>query len=188
MGTRRSILTAILALAAAASGAAPPDAYRGLEGRSHQPFADQAAKAVVVLFLGHACPISNALAPEIGRIYRDYQARGVALYGVYPDPSLPAADAKKHAADFGFKFPLLLDPAHRLVRKAGATVTPEVAVFAPGGKLVYRGRVNDLYADLGQKRPAPTSHDLRDALDALLAGKPVPQSRTKAVGCFIPDK
>lgn len=142
---------------------------------------------MVVLFLGHACPISNAMAPEIGRIYRDYRERGVALFGTYPDPSLTAEEARKHAGDFGFRFPILIDPGHRLVRKAGATVTPEAAVFTPSGKLVYRGRINDLYADLGQKRPAPASHDLRAALDAALAGKAAPQPRTKAIGCLIPE-
>lgn len=192
MRSRREFLSMVLVLGAGgrgASGAAGKGtAFRGLDGRSHQPFTRREGKAVVVLFLGSVCPISNALAPEISRIFAEYCERGVAVYGTYPDPSLSAADARKHADSFGFRFPILLDPEQRLVRKAGATVTPEAAVFDVGGKLLYRGRINDLYADLGKRRPAATTHDLRAALDALLAGKPVAQPRTRAVGCFIPDR
>jgi hypothetical protein len=59
-------------------------------------------------------------------------------------------------------------------------------VITPGG-LAYRGRIDDLYPELGKKRAAPTKRDLREALAAVLAGKPVPVPRTEAVGCSIPD-
>ena len=80
----------------------------------------------------------------------------------------------------------LRDPTHALVKFVGATVTPEAAVYA-GGRVVYRGRIDDRYVDLGVERPAPTRHDLADALTASLAGKPAPHATTQAVGCFIAD-
>jgi len=69
----------------------------------------------------------------------------------------------------------------------GVTITPEAAIVNSAGKVVYRGRIDNSYAALGQARRAPTSHDLRDALDATLAGKPAPNPKTKALGCYIPD-
>ncbi len=155
-------------------------------GAAGDPLANTAGKkAVVLLFIARDCPISNSYAPEIKRIVARYTPEKVAFYLVYPDPDTSLAVAKQHAKEYGYACPLLLDPAHRLVHKAGATVTPEAAVFAPGGRLLYRGRIDDLYLGFGQRRFAATRHDLRDALDAMLGGRPVPTSRTQAVGCFI---
>jgi len=142
-------------------------------------------KAVVLLFIARDCPVSNSYAPEIKRIIARYTPQKVAFTLVYPDPGTSLAAAKQHAKEYGYTCPLLLDPAHRLVRRAGVTVTPEAAVFAQGGRLLYRGRIDDLYLGFGQRRYAVTRHDLRDALDAALAGWPAPTRRTQAIGCFI---
>jgi hypothetical protein len=80
----------------------------------------------------------------------------------------------------------LRDPDHALVKAAGATITPEAAVFA-GGRFVYRGRIDDRYVDLGVERPAATKRDLAEALAAVIAGRPVTPPTTQAVGCFIAD-
>jgi hypothetical protein len=78
------------------------------------------------------------------------------------------------------------DPKLSLVKLAGATVTPEVAIYV-GARMVYRGRIDDRYVDLGRERPAPTQRDLFEALTAIVAGKPVPHATTQAVGCYISD-
>jgi hypothetical protein len=65
-------------------------------------------------------------------------------------------------------------------------VTPEAAVYA-SGRIVYHGRIDDRYVDLGLERPSPTVHDLGDALAAVLAGRPVKHPVTQPVGCFIAD-
>ena len=78
------------------------------------------------------------------------------------------------------------DPTLALVKFVGATVTPEVAVVA-GGRVVYRGRIDDRYVDLGRERPAPTRRDLFEALTAIVARKPVARAKTQAVGCYISD-
>ena len=85
------------------------------------------------------------------------------------------------------KSPVVLDPRHEWVKRAAATTTPEAAVFTRNGELAYSGRINDLYAALGKRRPQPTQHDLKAALDAILAGKPVAVPRTEPVGCPIPE-
>lgn len=197
MGNGRGMLTrrlfcggsVVLALTARASGSAAPEVVRvrGVDGRTYTPLDLAGKKAAILLFLGSDCPISNAFAPELGRIHAEYAPKGVAVFGIYPDPTLELKAAARHGKDFELRFPLLLDPQQRLVRKAGATITPEAAVFNPAGRLAYRGRINDLYVDLGKKRFPPTTRDLRDAIDAVLAGKQPPVPRTKAIGCFIPE-
>jgi hypothetical protein len=111
----------------------------------------------------------------------------VDFYLVYADPALNAADARKHYLDYGYKCSALLDPKHILARKAGATVTPEAAVFLPDGREVYRGRINDLYVDYGKARFAPTTNDLRDVLELIAQDRAVQERTTVAVGCHIPD-
>ena len=86
----------------------------------------------------------------------------------------------------GLLCPVLIDRRHELIRQVGPRpVTPEAVVVAPDGTLAYRGRIDDLYAALGKRRYEATTHDLRDALDAVLAGKPVANPREPAVGCAI---
>jgi hypothetical protein len=104
---------------------------------------------------------------------------------VYVDSDLTAEAARKHAAAFGYRCPVLLDPRHQLVTATGVTTTPEVAVVTADGQIAYRGRIDDRYPEIGVHRQAPTRRDLREALAAVLAEKPVPTPRTTAVGCAI---
>jgi hypothetical protein len=106
---------------------------------------------------------------------------------VHVDPDLTKDAAQKHAREYGLSLPVLLDTKHQLVAATGVTHTPEVAVILKDGTVAYRGRIDDRYPGLGIKRQAPKERDLRDALTAILAGDPVPVSRTDAVGCSIPD-
>jgi hypothetical protein len=141
----------------------------------------------VLIFVSVDCPVSNRYAPDIKRLYDTFTARGIRFRLVYPNP-LDNRDAiSRHLAAFGYPPIADRDRAHTLVRMAGASVTPEAAVFDAHQRLVYRGRIDDRFVELGRERPAATRHDLRDALEATLAGKPVNPSRTQAVGCFIAD-
>ncbi len=149
-----------------------------------------AAKAVVLLFIGHDCPVSNSYAKEIGRLCDTYTPKKISFCVVYADAALARDDARKHAKEYGFLCPAVLDPKMTLARRVGATVKPEAAVLSPKGDLLYRGRIDDRYIDFGKRREQVTKYDMRDALDAILAGKPVATARTKAVGCDIdfPEK
>jgi thiol-disulfide isomerase/thioredoxin len=159
---------------------------RDVDGIHHRPVDATGKRATVLFFIAHDCPIANSYAPEINRICAEYAARRIGCYVVYVEPDLPARMAREHAKAYGYSCPALLDPGHVLVKKAGATVTPEAAVFAPGGRLLYRGRIDDQYLDFGKSHLQPTTRDLRSALDCVVAGKPVRNPCTKAVGCFIP--
>jgi len=97
-------------------------------------------------------------------------------------------EAARHAKDFELRAPVTVDRERRLVAKARVKVTPEAAVFEAGGRVVYHGRINDLYAGLEQRREVAVTNDLRDALDAVLAGRLPAAPTIPAVGCFISAK
>ena len=177
-------LSAVVVLAFAASSN-----VRLLDLNNHpvDPFqASAGAKAVVFLFTATDCPISNRYAPEVRRVYEKFSAKGIQFYLVYPNPADKPDQIREHAQSFGYPAIPLRDPRQALVKRARVIVTPEAAVFVHGD-LVYHGRIDDRFVDLGVERPAPTVHDLDEALAAVLAGVPVPHPITQSVGCFIAD-
>jgi hypothetical protein len=80
----------------------------------------------------------------------------------------------------------LRDPQHALVRVGQVEITPEIAVFDGIGKLIYHGRIDNWYQEFGRARPAPTTHEMNDAILAALSGGPAPAS-VDGVGCYISD-
>ena len=156
-----------------------------VKGKQHAPFKSDKTKAVVFVFMLRDCPVSNVYAPELTRIHKEYSAKGVALYLVHPDRDTNAKSAIAHAKEYKLIAPVVLDHDHKLTRLAEAEVTPEAAVFDAKGRLVYRGRIDNLYAGFGKKRFKPTKRDLRDTLDAMLAGERLAKRTTEAVGCYI---
>jgi peroxiredoxin len=170
------------------SAASTTITLKDVDGRSHAFFSETNArgKPVVFIFVLPDCPVCNSYSEELKRIRLRFPQ--IEFYRVYADPDLTAAEARQHSKDYDFGFPGLLDPAQQLVRMSGATRTPEVAIFSPEGKLVYRGRIDDRYIDFGKKRDAPQQRDLQNALDAILHNKPVQWPDKPPVGCFIPTK
>ena len=160
---------------------------KDVEGTVQRPLAEAGQVATVLFFVLHDCPIANGYAPEISRIAEEYRGRGVRAYVVYGEDDLSVADAKKHARDYAYRCPALLDPKHALRAVAGATVSPEAAVFSGKGVLLYRGRIDDRAIAPGKHRAEPHERDLRAALDAILAGKPLREKFTRAIGCYLPQ-
>lgn len=164
----------------------PIQTTKDVEGKEVQlPLKD--AKLTVLLFIAVDCPISNRYAPEMARIYKDFNSQGVGFVRVYVDDSVEKADILQHGKEFKMPSVAVLDGKHAIVKQLGMTVTPEVAVVSPDGTLKYRGRINDLYLEHGRVRDGEFRQDLRLALDELLAGKPVSKPFTTAIGCGIPD-
>jgi AhpC/TSA family len=147
---------------------------------------DQSSVTVAV-FTRSDCPISNRYAPDIRQLYERFHPRGVEFYLVYVDPRETPAAIRDHLKEYEYPCPALRDPEHRLVATTGATVTPEAVVFDAGRQLSYRGRIDDVNIALGSSRATATKHDLADAIEATLAGKPVAEPVTEAVGCIIAD-
>jgi hypothetical protein len=172
----------------AAKELAPPRVVLlDLEGNAVDLWKDGSARATVVVFARTDCPVSNRFAPEIRRLHQRYEPRGVRFFLVYVDPDEQPEAIRRHLSEYGYTCRALRDPKHALVAQCNATVTPEAVVFDGRQAMTYRGRINDLYIDLGQARPQPTTRDLADAIESTLAGKPVATARTKAVGCIISD-
>ena len=158
---------------------------RDIDGRSFAPFAP-AGTANVLLFVQTDCPLSNSYAPEIQRICKAYESKGVSCSLAYEDVRVDAAAVRKHMKDFAYSgVPASIDDSRALADRARATVTPAAVVVDARGAVRYRGRIDNFYASLGKPRQNVTEHDLTDALDAILAGKPVPKPETEALGCFI---
>jgi len=144
-------------------------------------------KANVLVFISSDCPISNGYAPEIQQICADARAKGVPCTLVYEDASIDEAAVRLHRDQYRYRdISTVIDTDGAIARRAKATVTPEAVVIGSGGALKYRGRVDNKYDAIGKPRRVVTVHDLRDAIAAVIAGRPIAQAETKAFGCFIP--
>lgn len=180
------------ALVPAVRAAGAPDepivALKDLDGRTVAPFlAAENSAAIVFLFASVDCPVSNRYAPDVQRLYAQFAPQNVSFWLVYPNPYDSPAAIREHLKAFGYPVHALLDPNHELVKMTHATITPEAAVFDQSRTLAYYGRIDDKFVSLGVERPKATTHDLLDALQAVLAGRTPAVRSAPAVGCYIAD-
>jgi peroxiredoxin len=171
---------------------APDFELPGADGETHRLADFRDAKVLVVIFTCNHCPTAQAYEDRIIKLHEAYKDRGVAVVAISPND--PAAvrldelgytdvgdsfeDMKLRAEEQGFTFPYLYDGETQETSAAfGVLATPHVFIFDAGRKLRYVGRIDD--SDVGEVR----SHDVRNAVDALLADKPVPVERTRVFGC-----
>jgi hypothetical protein len=146
-----------------------------------------AGRANVLIFIRTDCPISNSYAPIINRLAKTYSDRGVVFYLVYTIRDLKISDAKQHLHDFKYTCPAVIDRQHELVKTLGAIATPQAFVITGDGAIAYHGRIDDSFPALGKQRPQPTTHELQDAIDAVISGKQPQIMHTRAIGCAITD-
>lgn len=173
-----------LALAATPSAQLPVD----LEGHPVTNLAPSGTRAVVLFFAASDCPISNRYIPELQRLERQFQASGVQVWFVYPNPGDNARVVRAHDVEFAISARTALDTNQSLARMAHATTTPEAAVFIPEGtnlRQVYRGRIDDRYVSVGTIRPQAIHHDLEQAIRAVLAHAAVLPPGGPTIGCSI---
>ena len=170
------------------NASAPPNLGIDLSGQPVRRLAKQGARAVVLIFAATDCPISNRYIPQIEALQRKLSPHGVAFWWVFPNPGDTLPIVRKHGQDFSIVTPTLIDSRQELVHMAHASVTPEAAVFSVDhGALheVYRGRIDDRYMSFGQERPQAMHHELEQAIEAALTGKPAPAPAGSPVGCSI---
>jgi peroxiredoxin len=158
----------------------------GVDDRRHamEGYADK--EAIAVVFTCNHCPYARAWEDRLVEIQADYAARGVQLVAIcandakkYPDVSVPRM--RERSEEKGFNFPYLYDESQEVARAYGAERTPEIFLFDKGRTLRYHGTVDDNYED-----PAAVNvHYLREALEAVLAGKEPSTAETTPVGCTI---
>jgi peroxiredoxin len=179
-------------------GAKAPDfALRGVDGKVHRLSEYNEAKVLVIVFTCNHCPTAQAYEERIKKLAGDYKDKGVVLVAISPnDPKAVRLDElgytdvgdsldemKIRAKAHGFNFPYLYDGDTQEVSKAyGPMATPHVFIFDSERKLRYVGRVDD---NERQRPDKVTSPDARNAIEAVLAGTPVPVEKTKTFGCSI---
>lgn len=157
-----------------------------IAGQSHTPFEDPATRAVVMVFISTDCPIANAYQPQLKKLAEKFVPQGVRWFMIHPDAAATPEQAAEHARQFEIEVPIIVDQDQSIARRVGARVTPEVFVFENAKeKAAYQGRIDDLHAAYGRKRVVATTHDLADALRAIVDGQPIAITNTEAVGCFI---
>jgi len=146
-----------------------------------------ASRALLVMFICNHCPFVKHVRGGIAQLARDYQPRGVAVVAIssndpsrYPEDG--PADMAKEAAAAGYTFPYLFDESQTVAKAYRAACTPDFFLFDSTRKLVYRGQLDD--SRPGNALPV-TGEDLRAAIDAVLAGRPVPPEQYPSIGCNI---
>ncbi len=156
-------------------------------GQMVSPADFKSAPALLVLFICNHCPYVKHIRSALADLGREYQRRGAAIVAInsndvqnYPEDSPERMKQEVKAA--GYVFPYLYDEAQSAARAYRAACTPDIFLFDKNRKLVYRGQFDD--SRPGNGRPV-TGRDLRAALDAVLAGKPVPEPQTASMGCNI---
>ena len=138
------------------------------------------AKGTVLIFVSTQCPVSNAYNERMEKLAQEMKARGMSVVGINSNVAEKRDDIKSHAAERGLSFAILKDEGNRIADRLGAGVTPEAFLLDANSRLVYRGRI-----DNSRNGDAVTSSELREAIDAVLAGKPVAKSEVRAFGCSI---
>jgi len=142
--------------------------------------------ALAIVLLSTECPISNSYIRQLNQLAKSWSNLDsqVKLLGFVADRTLSRQAALKHSEEYELGFPVIFDGSGELAGLLKPTHTPEAFLLNPKGKIVYRGRIDNLYADVGKRRQKPTTHDLQDAVSSLLKGEPVKSAYQKPVGCF----
>lgn len=157
---------------------------------THQRWTTQSAsgpKGILVMFLCRHCPFVKHLQSALAQLGRDYQNKGIGIAAISSnDASAHPDDAPEslaeQAREVGFTFPYLYDETQQVARAYNAVCTPDFFLFDSDQKLVYRGQFDS--SRPGNEVPI-TGHDLRAALDALIAGQPVNPDQHPSLGCNI---
>lgn len=137
-------------------------------------------KATVLVFVSTECPVSNAYNARLAALAHKYGPQNVAMAGINANAGETAAQIADHGNKNGLAFPLLKDAGNKIADRFAATRTPEVYVLDKGGVLVYHGAIDD-----AQNPAGVTARYVESALDALLAGNPVPTKTSKVFGSEI---
>lgn len=154
--------------------------WRDLNGKIWQWQALESKKAVVFITLSSRCPAVPRYAPRLNTLYRSFQARGVAFFGIYPEADETDESVREHAQRMGFQFPVAREGAAALARALGATHVPQAFVLNQHGQTLYSGAIDSVI-----KREVGQHAYLRDALNAVVNGKRLAVARTPVVGCFL---
>jgi peroxiredoxin len=153
-------------------------------GKSVALYSFRGSRAVVLIFMGTDCPVGELYVPRLVELNHAYKDKGVVFLGVNSNEGDTAEKVAEHARAVGIDFAVLKDPGNRVADELLAERTCEAIVIDGQARLRYRGAIDDQYGQ-GTRKDAPTAHYVRDALDAILANRPVAVTATPVVGCLI---
>lgn len=140
----------------------------------------------VNFFLLDECRISQNITSEINYIANHFAQPQFNYHGFFPSTSSTEEKIEKFIADYGLTISCFTDYDKLKTKFYGATVAPEVVVFDEKNQtLIYRGRINNSFAELGRRRRVVTSYDLRTVLEDVLHQRKVKVEETQAIGCYI---
>lgn len=146
-----------------------------------QKFDDLRGKnGTVVVFLSAQCPVVKGYAARIAQMGKDLSAKGVNVIGLNANATETVEQIKANIDERGYAFPILIDKNNVVADKLNASKTPEVFLFDKNNKLVYRGAI-----DNDRSGENITANYLRDAVDAMIAGKTIAKAETEGFGCSI---
>jgi thiol-disulfide isomerase/thioredoxin len=142
-------------------------------------------KATAIYFISPECPLCQSYTLTINQLIKKYNGKAIDFIGVVPTKNFSMSDILNYKRIYKSNLNLVCDTGNKLVKKIGATITPEVFLVDSKGVTIYSGRIDNWAYELGKKRTVITAHDLVDAIESVLNNKPVKIKKTKAVGCFI---
>lgn len=158
----------------------------GVDGKTYSLDSFSEKNVLVVIFMCNHCPYVKAVLQRLIDLQEETEAQGVQLVGInsndaerYPDDSLE--NMKKVAVEKGINFPYLFDASQKTAKAYSAVCTPDIYVYGPERKLLYRGRIDDNW----EHEEKVTQQDLKVAIDCIVAGKTVPNEQIPAMGCSI---
>ena len=156
------------------------------DGMNYGPNNFTVSTALVISFTCNHCPYAQAYDDRFIALAREFMPKGISFVAInsndavkYPDDSFE--NMKKRAAEKNYPYSYLFDETQFVAKSYGAVCTPHIFVLDEKRKLAYEGRIDDNWKD----PKAVKSHDLRNAIEALLAGQPVPAPNTNPMGCSI---
>lgn len=199
MSARRivALLCITAALVVSNAFAAKPDAARvdlrfmkplDLQGKPVKLVENESRRGTAFVFISSDCPLSRQYIPELNRLAASEPTESVAFLGILSDRTVSRAAAKQFADEFDIQFPVVFDAAGELAELFGPTHVPQAFLVDSAGRIVYQGRIDDLYADVDKRRQEPTKHDLFDAMTALAKGEELEPVATETIGCLFEDR
>jgi peroxiredoxin len=138
------------------------------------------SKGTIILFTSARCPMVVAYHERLQQIAADYKAKGINVIGINSNVTEAADELKQHAVANKLAYSVLRDEGSKVADQFHAQVTPEIYLLNADGKLVYHGGVDD-----NRSPELVKATYLRDALDAMLQGKPIERTQTRAFGCTV---
>lgn len=142
-------------------------------------------KATVYIFLSETCPICQSYTVSLRELNKKYYSKGVEFVGIFPNYDADMDSINLFKKKYRVPFELRIDKKGELAKHFSASITPEVFVENIKGQLLYSGRIDDSFYEVGKRRQVISSFDLDKALSSIVKGEKIETPKTQAVGCII---